>query len=139
MSDLAATMHEWHLRNHRYVGYVRAIEQADLAEQYAQLESFAKEHGLQIAETFCDIGKPMSGLHHAMEALKDADGLLIVDLNRLVTHTDDRLRDLRPILHHFCAPSEGKHLISIAEGINTATASGQASAMELVKELRDVV
>lgn len=139
MSDLTATLHEWHLRNHRYVGYVRAANEDDLAGQYADLEQYAREHHLKIDQTFCDVGKPTSGLHHAMEAVEDADGLIVTDLNRLVTHTEDRLRDLRPILHHFCAPSTGKHLISIAEGINTATAGGQHCAMQLVQEMKDVV
>jgi DNA invertase Pin-like site-specific DNA recombinase len=139
MSDLSATIHEWHLVNHRYIAYVRAANEADLQQQYAQLERYAQDHHLKISETFCDTGKPLAGMRQAMEALEEADGLIVVDLNRLVTRTDDRLHDLRPLLHHFCAPTQGKHLISIAEGINTATSAGQLAAMEIVNELKDVV
>jgi DNA invertase Pin-like site-specific DNA recombinase len=139
MSNLISKLHEWHTHNHRFVAYVRACTQLEIDEQCEAIDEYAKEHSLVIAETFCDLGAPMSGLHHAFEALDTADGIVVVDLNRFVTHANDRLLDLRPILHRFCSASENKHLISIAEGINTATANGQLAAMELVQDIKDVV
>jgi DNA invertase Pin-like site-specific DNA recombinase len=126
--------------NHKVIAYARACDEMDLDEQYDEIEKYAKEHHLVVTETYCDVGKPMTGLHHAMEALENADALLVCNLNRLVTHTDDRLRDLRPLLHHFCSQQAGgKHLISIEEGINTSTPTGQMNAVEIINEYKDAV
>jgi DNA invertase Pin-like site-specific DNA recombinase len=139
MSQLAAALHEWHLKNHKFIAYVRAERQIEIDEQCDEIESYAKEHHLTITETFCDLGEPMTGLHHALEAVENVDGIIITNVDRLVSHHDNRLRDLRPVLHRFCSASENKHLISIEEGINTATPLGQMNAMELVTELKDAV
>lgn len=125
--------------HHNYVAYVRAYSQLELDNQCELIEQYAKQHHLKIVETYCDLGPPISGLHHAMEALEGADGLIVTDLDRLVTHTIDRLRDLRPLLHKFCSASENRHLISISEGIDTGTAIGQANAMELVMDMKSAV
>lgn len=138
MSEITNIGHDWHLHNRRVIAYVRACDEMNLDEQYKEIERYACAHKLKIEETFCDVGPPMSGLRHAIEALETADTLIVCNLTRLVMHTDDRLRDLRPILHRFCS-NDGKHLISIEEGVNTATASGQLNALELINEVKDIL
>lgn len=138
MSQITELLNDWHVRNHKVVAYVRACDEMGVDEQFVEIEKYAKEHHLSVLETFCDVGAPMSGLSHALEELEIADGLIVCNLDRLVAHPNDRLRDLRPILHRFCS-HEGKHLISIEEGVDTSTPAGQRNALELINELKDTV
>lgn len=122
--------------HHKYVGYVRAQNEVALEEQYERIRQFAKEHNIDLQEMYCDIGLPQGGLSHALEALETKDGLIACDLQRFVTRRDDRLRDLRPLLHHFCCRG-AKHLMTIDEGIDTGTAEGQRVALEIFNQRTD--
>jgi hypothetical protein len=123
--------------HHKFVGYVRASDELALDEQYERIEQFAKEHNIDLQETYCDLGVPQGGLSHALEALENTDGLIACNLDRFVTHHDDRLRDLRPLLHHFCCRG-AKHLITIDEGIDTGTPLGQMAAVEIINEQKSL-
>lgn len=131
MSELSKLLHPKHPHNRKVVAYIRAANEFELDDQFEEIENYAADNDLNVIETFCDVGAPTGGLSHAFEALETADGLIICNLNRLVTHQIDRLRDLRPILHRFCS-KEGKHLISIEEGLDTSTSIGQTVALEVI-------
>ncbi len=138
MFEITNAHHDWHVHNRKIIAYVRACDEMDLDEQFQEIERYASEHRLKIEDTFCDVGPPMFGLRHAIEALEHADTLIVCNLNRLVMHREDRLRDLRPILHRFCS-NGGKHLISIEEGVNTASPTGQLNVLELINGVKDNV
>lgn len=119
------------------VGYTRSdLDGIGADEQLKRLQNFCSKHGYRIKKVFADIGKPSFGLQAALEALDDADGLIVFNLNRLVEHSKDRLRDLRPLIRcHFFDPA--KHLITIEDGIDTSSPTGQASLIELINRSKD--
>src|SRR5262249_58566321 len=90
-------------------------------------------NGYRIARVVQDLGRPAAGLTGALEALNQATALIAVDLERFVEHSDDRIRDLRPFVHHFFCHTN-KHLITINEGIDTRSSAGQAIALDAVQE-----
>lgn len=125
------------ITRHRVVAYMRGASNEEIAQQRQFIEEFCKAHNYKIASAHSDCGdRPAIGLTHALEALNDADALIVSNLERLVTHHGTRLRDLRPLLHQFMC-EDGKHLIAIAEGINSTTPSGQTVALEFMTQLKD--
>ncbi len=121
----------------RLVGYIRTgFDDADAARQLDLIEKYCSEHDYCLTNIFVDQGKPSFGLSRALQELRNAQGLIALDLSRFVDDTGDRLRDLRPFVHHFfCNPN--KHLITLNEGIDTGTIAGQMSAVEVLKQRHD--
>jgi len=116
------------------VVYLRSDREGSAAQEQIELiHSYCKTHGFHIAQVFEDLGKPSAGLTNALNALKEADALMAVDLDRFVEHSNDRLRDLRPFIHHFFCHTK-KHLITITEGIDTSSSAGQIIAIDAVSE-----
>lgn len=122
--------------NKRFLCYIRATECKPASEQRGLIERFCKERGLRLVGEFIDKEVPGSALSQALKGMSEADGIIVSDLNRFVEHSGHRNRELRPVLHHFMA-DHTKHLISIAEGIDTSTVSGQQIAMESINQLKD--
>jgi DNA invertase Pin-like site-specific DNA recombinase len=112
-------------------------DELDAQKQLEVIQQYCFEHGYRIARAFKDKGKPSFGLAEALEALPQVDGLIAVDLNRFVEHQDDRLRDLRPFIHHFFCHTN-KHLIAVEEGIDTRATARQRSAIEIINQVRDM-
>ena len=122
-------------RDSDVVAYIRTDTESPSADEQIELiHSYCLMHGCRIKKIFEDAGRPSAGLTQALESLKEAQGLIAMDLNRFVEHTEDKLRDLRPFIHHFFCHTN-KHLITIAEGIDTGTPSGQVSAVDIVNSL----
>jgi hypothetical protein len=122
----------------KLIAYVRAWEGDGAAEQTRQLKAWCDEHGNTIIKLFDhDTKEPEMDLHDALIALDKADGMIVTDLSRLVTHHDDPLRDLAPLVHHYFF-HEPKHLITISEQIDTRTAEGQEKMVEFLKRLTDL-
>lgn len=119
------------------VAYIRETEGARTAqEQSSLIAAYCDEHGYRVLHTFMDHGKPSSGLQQALQEAERTDGLIASDLNRFVEHPDDRLRDLRPFIHHFFCHT-AKHLVAVEEGIDTAFPIGQLRAMDLIKQSKE--
>ncbi len=121
------------------VAYIRIGGQDHLSkdEQTNLIAAYCTQHGFRLAQTFVDFGKPSQALRDALQELEKHDGIIAVDLNSFVEHQDDRMRDLRPFIHHFfCHPS--KHLITIQEGIDTGSAAGQKAAIEFSSQIKEI-
>jgi len=114
------------------VAYIRvAGDLSTLEEQTDAINEYCLNNGFRIADFFVDTGKPSYALTEALQAMKGHHGLIAVNLQAFVENSQDRLRDLRPFVHHFfCAGS--KDLITIEEGIDTATPQGQIAADDAV-------
>jgi hypothetical protein len=119
------------------VAYIRGLSESDIAEQQKTVDEFCARHGYKVVSRHFDLGdKPATGLNGALASLQSADALIVSDLQRLVAHPDSRERDLRPLLHQFLCQN-GKHLIAVAEGINTGTPGGQLATTEFINQLKD--
>lgn len=119
------------------VAYIRVA--GDLAteeEQSALISEYCLNNGFRIAQFFTDTGKPSYALTEALQAMKVHHGLIALNLQTFVENSEDRLRDLRPFVHHFFC-SGSKDLITIEEGINTATPQGQMAADSAVSSSKD--
>lgn len=118
--------------NPSLIGYIKASPgRMSEAEQLNMIQHYCLQHGFRLHDTFVQTEENSGHLPKALEAMQDYDGLIAVDLNSFVEHKSDRIRDLRPFVHHFFCHGK-KHLIAIAEGIDTATSAGQLAAMELM-------
>ena len=118
------------------IAYIRTTDGDKELNQQAQiLEEYCLEHGYRISKAFRDHGAPGHGLQEALDAVDEAAGLIAVDLDRFVENSSDRLRSLRPFVHHFLHHTE-KHLITVAEGIDTRSPAGQLSALELINDMK---
>lgn len=125
------------LSHHNVVAYLRAESDVHIIEQQQVLRQFCQKNGYKIVGEFVDRStRPELGLDNAVKALGNADAIIVSDLERLVTHHEMRWRDLRPLLHQF-ACEHGKHLISVAEGINTGSPGGQRSLIEIITQHKD--
>lgn len=98
-------------------------------EQTKKINEYCLLHGFQIVATFVDTGKPSHGLQNALQTMAEYHGLIAANLESFVEHKQDRLRDLRPFVHHFFC-SGNKRLITLEEGIDTSSAGGQKAANE---------
>ena len=122
----------------KLIAYIRACEIDGAIEQKGKIQQFCADRGHQIVQIFDhDTLVPEVGLHDALEALSTADGIIVTDLTRLVKHHDDPLRELAPLVHHYFF-HEPKHLISIAECIDTTNQEGQERLVNFLEQLNDV-
>ncbi len=121
-------------RKLRLIGYLRtgscsisARDQRNMIREYC----VNNEHHL-IGFTEIDADKPSFGLQEALSGLKKNDGIIAADLNQFVSHPDDRLIALRPLVERLF--HTGKVLITLVDGMETITAAGQHRLMEMVNE-----
>jgi len=114
------------------VAYLRvAGDLSSQEEQTTTINDYCVNNGYRIAKFFVDTGKPSYALNEALQAMKEHHGLIAVNLQTFVENNEDRLRDLRPFVHHFFC-SGNKDLITVEEGIDTATPQGQIAADDAV-------
>jgi hypothetical protein len=117
------------------VAYIRTDKDSyNRDKQLEVIHSFCRKHGYHVCKVCEDAGRPSSGLTNALKSLERADAIIAVDLNRFVEHPADRMRDLRPFIHHFFCHAR-KHLISITEGIDTSCLTGQILAIDLINQI----
>ncbi len=123
-------------RKERLIAYVRVPHEEQIDEKVETIRQYCVDNGYKISEIFSDVGDhPSFGFQAALDALENADGLISLDLNQFVATKADRIRELRPLIHHFFCRG-GKHLITIAEGLDTGTELGQQNAIDLVSETK---
>ncbi len=117
----------------KVVAYVRTdAPEPALERQVQTIDGYCRENNFELVRVFKDDGPaPGMGLSDALNSLSAVDGLIAVDLERFVQHHDDRVMDLRPLLHQFFCTNK-KYLITISEGINTSSAEGQKTAMQYI-------
>lgn len=121
-------------RREKLVVYVRVNSEIEVEENVELIKEYCSENGYQITDIFTDVADhPSFGFKAAIEAMENADGLITVDLNQFVSLHGDRMRELRPLIHHFFCHG-GKHLITINDGIDTGTELGQRNAIDLFSE-----
>ena len=112
------------------IAYVRVDEDVlSEEEQTNAINDYCLRHGFIVAATFVDTGKPSAGLQQALQHMMENHGLIAANLQSFVENNEDRLRDLRPFVHHFFC-SGNKRLITVEEGIDTSSPSGQNAADE---------
>ena len=124
-------------RKLRLIGYVRSLGcSVDLEEQRRLIEQYCHEHHHQLVGfAHVDEGDPGLGLQEAITSLHTYDGLIAFDLNRFVHSIDERVVELRALLERLL--HEGKVLITLIEGIETLTAAGQETVIELLYKLTE--
>jgi hypothetical protein len=108
----------------------------DVPHQLAAIEKYRNEHNIEIIGVFKDLDKPSLGLRDALENMVHCDGLIATDPNRFVCNQTDRMRELRPFIHHFFCASQ-KHLVTIEEGLDSGSPGGQAAMLELVNQNKE--
>jgi hypothetical protein len=118
------------------VAYIRASKRSDLPEYLREIERYCQKNSYQIAHVFTDVGdRPSFGLQAAFDALENADGLISCNMNMFVKQDGDRIRELRPFIHHFFCLRE-KHLITVTDGIDTGSSFGQENAIALMSQTK---
>lgn len=123
-------------RKERLVVYVRVDREENLETQLDLIKKYCSDFGYHIADVYTDVADhPSFGFKAALDAMENADGLITVDLNQFVSANGDRVRELRPLIHHFFCQG-GKHLITVNDGIDTGTECGQQNAIEAVSGAR---
>jgi hypothetical protein len=122
------------LKRLRLIGYIRTGQTEVTADQQRRInQEFCHAHNNQLigfSET--DRDKPCFGLQGVLQALNHVDGIIALDLDRFVHHAEDRLYELRPFLQNLLRSK--KVLITIADGIETISASGQKAILEHLNE-----
>ncbi|HEY9732545.1 MAG TPA: recombinase family protein [Drouetiella sp.] len=118
------------------IAYVRAAKDADVEGYIKEINRYCQEHSYKIADVFTDVGdQPSFGLQAAFDALEHADGLISCEMNMFIKHNADRIRELRPFIHHFFCLRD-KHLITIVDGIDTGSSFGQENAIQMICETK---
>ena len=122
----------------KIIAYVRTDRDPPThTEQLELIQQYCEKFGYEVVSIFEDQSDiPGAGLARALEALKNVGGLIVFDLDRLVHNKSDRLRDLKPLLHEFFCSAQ-KHLLTVREGINTATPAGQLNVVELLTAVKE--
>jgi hypothetical protein len=124
-------------RSGKVIAYIRYTDDPwDAGRQLDMIQNYCGRNGYHLVKAFEDAGKPGNGLSRALEALREADALIAVDMDRFMEHDADYLRDLRPFIHDFFGMS-GKHLITIKEGIDTSSPNGQLDVIDFMSERRN--
>jgi len=119
------------------IAYIRSGgKQLSYEEQLRTIEYYCEQHDLHLAKVLTDSDKPSYGLQEALREIEFHDALIAVNLDSFVEHEEDRVRDLRPFIHHFFC-GHNKHLITIQEGLDTGTAAGQMIALDIASQVKD--
>lgn len=114
------------------IAYIRSPNQDHVNDHWAEIARYCKSRSYNVVHLFTDIGdRPSFGLQSAFDALEIVDGLISCDMTMFIKDNSDRIRELRPFIHHFFCLNE-KHLITIFDGIDTSTSFGQENAIELM-------
>jgi DNA invertase Pin-like site-specific DNA recombinase len=121
-------------RKLRLIGYLRTGGSLiSVRDQRNMIREYCVQNGHHlIGFTEVDSDKPSFGLQEALNGLKKSDGMIAVDLDRFITHGDDRLVELRPLVERLF--HSGKVLITLIDGIETATAAGQLGLIEMIND-----
>lgn len=121
-------------RKLRLIGYLRTGgSQVSAREQRNMIREYCVQHGHHLVGfTEVDSDRPSFGLQEALNGLKKSDGIIAADLDQFVTHLDDRLIDLRPLIERLF--HTGKVLITLIDGMETITAAGQLRLVEVINE-----
>ena len=107
----------------------------DPAMQRYVINQYCKEHGYAVSAFFeSDVAFPITNLTPALDALLNADGLIVSDLNRLVEFCHDPARELIPLIHDNFFRND-RYLISVDERINTSTTNGQNALIHHIHRL----
>jgi len=118
----------------RLIGYIRSGgTDVGSEKQRKMIQKYCGDHGhilVGYSETDSDV--PGYGLHEALSALGNNDGIIALDLDRFVRHHDDRLFELRPLIESML--QKGKVIITLLDGVETLTAQGQHVTLELLNE-----
>lgn len=105
------------------------------AMQRYVIKTYAEDHGYVVSDFYdADNAFAVSNLSLAFDALINADGLIVSDLNRLVGQCADPARELVPLIHDNFFHND-RYLISVQENINTSTAQGQNALLHYVHQL----
>lgn len=121
----------------KLIAYIRVLTNDEVTDKLELIQAYCLKNGYKITDVFTDIcDHPSFGFKAALDAMEHTDGLISFDLNMFVREDGDRMRELRPFIHHFFCIG-GKHLITIADGIDTGTLQGQESAIEAISQVKD--
>ncbi|MBX9666945.1 MAG: recombinase family protein [Candidatus Obscuribacterales bacterium] len=133
------SIHHRPRRNAHLIAYTKyGGENNTIMMQVDHIHRFCTMHGYTIQNVFeWEKSRPGTAIREALMAMHTADGIIVSDLTRLIDHYADPMRDLKPLVHE-CFRN-GKHLIAVNEGIDTATVVGQNALIEYTQELHDVV
>jgi len=116
------------------IGYVRSGQSlVNSNEQLKALENYCRDHSYHMTAVFSDAERAAFGLSQALQAIKKADGLIVYDCARLVDNPADTFRELRPLIENQFMHAH-KKFISISEGFENVTTSGQANLMEVLNQ-----
>jgi DNA invertase Pin-like site-specific DNA recombinase len=122
------------VNNLKVVGYVRSGHtDVTSAEQIQALKDYCSKHGYRLERIFSDEEELSLGYTDSLNALSEVNGLITYDVTRLVSHPSDSFRELRPLFKNRFMRT-GKKILTVAEGIENITASGQANIIELMNE-----
>jgi len=114
------------------IAYIRSPNHDHVDNHWREIANYCQKHSYKVVHLFTDIGdRPSFGLQSAFDALEVVDGLISCDMTMFIKDNGDRVRELRPFIHHFFCLYE-KHLITIFDGIDTSTSFGQENAIELM-------
>lgn len=111
---------------------VSTADQSDrgisLEAQQAKLETYARLYELEIVETIVDSAESAKslarpGLGRALDLLRrnQADGMVVIKLDRLTRS----IADWQVLIDKYFGEKTGKQLFSVADSIDTRTASGR--------------
>jgi DNA invertase Pin-like site-specific DNA recombinase len=109
---------------------VSTADQADngisLEAQEAKLRAYCQLYDLEVVETICDAGESAKslnrpGLQRALSLLKNADGLVVVKLDRL----SRSVADWNLLIDRYFCEKAGNQLFSVNDAIDTRTAAGR--------------
>lgn len=121
----------------RVVAYIRSYGGLSEEKQLAMIQTFCREYDYDLVNIFQEHSiEPGRALSDALNALDTADALIATDLERFVYNHNDRLRDLKPLIHNFFCHTN-RYLLTICEGVDTSTPAGQASAVEMFSTMKD--
>lgn len=125
-------------RNRSLLAFLKEDEDSmPIKQQFDLIEEFCRIHGLKVARKIVYQGSRATSLEEAIRQMAFTDGVIVSDLNRLVSHQCDRGHDLRILLHEFVGAPAHKRLVSVLEGIDTRTAAGQQAALETINQIKD--
>lgn len=118
------------------IAYIRSTNQKHIDRHWQQIDQYCQNHTYNVVHLFTDIGdRPSFGLQSAFDALEVVDGLISCEMTMFIKDNSDRIRELRPFIHHFFCLHE-KHLITILDGIDTGNSFGQENAIEMMYQTK---
>jgi Resolvase, N terminal domain len=118
----------------KFLGYVRTSRGSmSHQDQIEAITAHCNRNSYEILGFFSDELEPAVGYANALAGLSDVDGLIVTDLTRMVPDSSETLREVRPVLTEKIL-HEGKKFVSIADGLENITASGQEHLRDLLND-----